>query len=138
MRMWLRPIAILAFALAAGPVASKPLSCSPGPFIVFFERNSSAFNVETRSILDNAIEQSGYCGSAQALIDGHTDKSEIRDLSYVRALDVRDYLVEHGFPLKATTVRSFGNDSPRKTDGADADLQNRRVEITYGPLPDRP
>jgi outer membrane protein OmpA-like peptidoglycan-associated protein len=129
-------LALLPLLLAVGaPVSGRmPLSCSPGPFIVFFDRKSATLDADSRSILDNAISQRGNCGSSYAYLLGHTDTSEPRIVSRKRAETVRLYLVKHGFPRRAITIAWRGAETlrvptPQKT----AERQNRRVEITYGP-----
>jgi outer membrane protein OmpA-like peptidoglycan-associated protein len=128
--------ALLPLVIAAGaPVSGQPpLSCSPGPFVIFFGRGFAKLDAESTSILDDAIRQRGNCGSSQAFLLGHTDTSERRDVSRKRAETTRGYLITHGFPMRDITIAWRGSDKLRlSTPPNTAERQNRWVEITYGP-----
>jgi OOP family OmpA-OmpF porin len=118
------------------PVVTTP--CSPGPFIVFFEWDKSDITPEAASILDNAISQYANCGNAQVMLAGHADKSGSAKynvgLSQRRADAVKAYFVAHAVPDSVISEQAFGESKPR-VDTADGvrEVQNRRVEITYGP-----
>jgi OOP family OmpA-OmpF porin len=115
-----------------------PPVCSPGPFIVFFEWDKSDITPEAASILDNAIGQYANCGNAQVMLAGHADRSGSAKynvgLSQRRADAVKAYLVAHSVADAAISEQAFGESKPR-VDTADGvrEVQNRRVEITYGP-----
>ena len=72
------------------------------------------------------------------MIAGHADRSGPEDynqaLSERRANAVGEYLVGRGIPADVITKQGFGETMPRvpTADGV-RELQNRRVEITYGP-----
>ncbi|MBO9499715.1 MAG: OmpA family protein, partial [Novosphingobium sp.] len=55
-------------------------------------------------------------------------------LSNRRNASVQSYLTGKGIPASAITAKGFGEANPRvpTADGV-RELQNRRVEITYGP-----
>ncbi len=112
--------------------------CSPGPFIVFFEWDKSDVTPEAASILDNAVTQYQSCGNAQVMLAGHADKSGAAaynvGLSQRRADSVKAYLSAHAIPDGVITTQAFGESRPR-VDTADGvrEVQNRRVEVTYGP-----
>ena len=112
--------------------------CVPGPFIVFFEWDKSDITPEAASILDNAVTQYQNCGAAQVQIAGHADKSGSAQynvgLSQRRADAVRGYLASRSIPEGSITTQAFGEERPR-VDTADGvrEVQNRRVEVTYGP-----
>jgi outer membrane protein OmpA-like peptidoglycan-associated protein len=78
------------------------------------------------------------CGSAQVMLAGHADKSGQPKynlgLSERRNASVRTYLEGKGIPSGIISTKAFGESAPR-VDTADGvrELQNRRVEITYGP-----
>ncbi|MFM7028369.1 MAG: OmpA family protein [Chakrabartia sp.] len=118
------------------PVAEK--ICSPGPYIVFFDWDKSDVTSEAASILDNAVTAYADCGSAQVMLAGHADKSGTPKynlaLSERRNASVRTYLEGKGVPAGLISTQAFGETAPR-VDTADGvrELQNRRVEITYGP-----
>ena len=120
------------------PPALEPVVCSPGPFIVFFEWNKSDITPEAGSILDNAVTQYQTCGNAQVMLAGHADKSGSASynvgLSQRRADSVKAYLTSKAIPDGVISTEAFGESRPR-VDTADGvrEVQNRRVEVTYGP-----
>jgi OmpA-OmpF porin, OOP family len=122
------------------PVAETPPPppCSPGPFIVFFEWDKSDITPEAASILDNAVTQYQSCQSAQVMLAGHADRSGAAQynegLSQRRADSVRAYLTSRSIPDTVITSQAFGESRPRvETADGVREVQNRRVEITYGP-----
>jgi outer membrane protein OmpA-like peptidoglycan-associated protein len=116
-------------------IGGLPLSCSPGPFIIFFEHSSSKLDSNSATILNNAVSRRGDCGEMQALIAGYTDTSERRNLSKMRAATVRAYMIKRGMPERDITIRWYGSDRMRvSTPPRTAEAQNRRVEINYGPV----
>jgi OOP family OmpA-OmpF porin len=120
------------------PVVEPVQACSPGPFIVFFEWDKSDITPEAGSILDNAVTQYQSCGNAQVMLAGHADRSGAPTynvgLSQRRADAVKAYLSGHAIPEGVITTEAFGESRPR-VDTADGvrEVQNRRVEVTYGP-----
>ncbi|WP_174292510.1 OmpA family protein, partial [Sphingomonas bacterium] len=113
---------------------------SPGPFIVFFEWNKSDITPEAGSILDNAVTQYQNCGNARVMLAGFTDTSGTPKynigLSQRRADSVRAYITAHGIPDGVVSTQAFGEDPTKlRVQTADGvrEVQNRRVEITYGP-----
>ncbi len=120
------------------PPVVAPVQCSPGPFIVFFEWDKSDITPEAASILDNAVTQYQSCGNAQVMLAGHADKSGSASynvgLSQRRADGVKAYLTSHAIPDGVISTEAFGESRPR-VDTADGvrEVQNRRVEVTYGP-----
>ena len=121
------------------PAPVEPVvQCSPGPFIVFFEWDKSDITPEASSILDNAVTQYQSCGNAQVMLAGHADKSGSASynvgLSQRRADSVKAYLSSHAIPDSVISTEAFGESRPR-VDTADGvrEVQNRRVEVTYGP-----
>jgi len=118
--------------------APEPVVCTPGPYIVFFEWDRSDITPEAGGILDNAVSAYQSCGNAQVMLAGHADRSGAASynvgLSQRRADSVRAYLGSRGIPDGVMTTEAFGESRPR-VDTADGvrELQNRRVEITYGP-----
>jgi outer membrane protein OmpA-like peptidoglycan-associated protein len=105
---------------------------------VFFEWDRSDITPEAASILDNAISAYQNCGNAQVMLAGHADKSGAASynvgLSQRRADSVRSYMSGRGIPDGNISTEAFGETQPR-VDTADGvrELQNRRVEVTYGP-----
>lgn len=118
--------------------APPEVVCTPGPYIVFFEWDRSDITPEAGGILDNALAAYQNCGNAAVMLAGHADRSGSASynvgLSQRRADSVRAYLSSRGIPDGVITTEAFGESRPR-VDTADGvrELQNRRVEITYGP-----
>ena len=117
------------------PVATP---CSPGPFIVFFEWDKSDVTPEAAAILDGAVAQYQNCGSASVMLAGHADKSGAPaynvGLSQRRNESVQAYLAAHSIPAGVITSEAFGESRPRvETADGVREVQNRRVEVTYGP-----
>ncbi|HEX7850972.1 MAG TPA: OmpA family protein, partial [Sphingomonas sp.] len=120
------------------PPPPPAVVCSPGPFIVFFEWDKSDITPEAASILDNAISQYANCGNAQVMLAGHADRSGSAKynigLSQRRADSVKAYMVAHSVPDGVISEQAFGESRPRvETADGVREVQNRRVEITYGP-----
>ncbi len=123
---------------AAPPPPPVAAVCTPGPYIVFFEWDKSDITPEAGSILDNAVTAYGDCGQAQVMLAGHADKSGTPKynlaLSQRRNDSVQAYLTSKGIPGGVITTKAFGEGAPRvETADGVRELQNRRVEITYGP-----
>ncbi len=120
------------------PPAPEAKVCTPGPYIVFFDWNKSDVTPEAASILDNAISNYADCSNTKVVIAGYTDRSGSASynvgLSQRRADTVRSYMGGKGIPDAAISAQGFGESNPRvpTADGV-RELQNRRVEITYGP-----
>ncbi|MCD2325117.1 OmpA family protein [Sphingomonas sp. IC-56] len=124
------------------PPAPEPVApvvvCTPGPYIVFFDWDKSDITPEASSILDNAISNYQNCANTRVVLAGHADRSGSASynvgLSQRRADSVKGYLTGRGISDGVISTEAFGESRPR-VDTADGvrELQNRRVEITYGP-----
>ncbi|MET0310372.1 MAG: OmpA family protein [Sphingomonas sp.] len=114
------------------------VQCTPGPYIVFFDWDKSDITPEAASILDNAISNYQNCGNAKVMLAGHADRSGSASynvgLSQRRADSVKAYFTARSIAESAITTEAFGESRPR-VDTADGvrELQNRRVEVMYGP-----
>ncbi len=112
--------------------------CNKGPYIVFFDWDKSDVTAEAATILDSAITAYGNCDRVPIMLAGYADRSGSTQynqaLSGRRNTAVRGYLTSHGIADAAITSQAFGESNPRvpTADGV-RELQNRRVEITYGP-----
>jgi len=112
--------------------------CETGPYIVFFNFDEAEITPEAATILDNAVSAYANCGTAAVMLAGHTDRSGSvaynMGLAERRNGSVRDYLTARGVPDGRIASEAFGESQPRvpTADGV-RELQNRRVEITYGP-----
>ena len=126
------------FGEPAAPPPPPEVVCSPGPFIVFFEWDKSDITPEAQSILDNAVTQYQSCGNAQVMVAGFTDTSGSAKynmgLSQRRADSVKAYLSSKSVPDAVISTQAFGKTHLRvQTADGVREVQNRRVEITYGP-----
>lgn len=122
---------------APAPVP-EVVRCTPGPYIVFFDWDKSDITPEAASILDNAVNNYTNCGNAQVMLAGHADKSGSASynvgLSQRRADSVKGYLTGKGISDGVISTEAFGESRPRvETADGVRELQNRRVEIMYGP-----
>ena len=120
------------------PPPPPVVPCSPGPFIVFFDWDKSDITPDAAAILDNAVSQYQNCGNAAVMVAGYADRSGTVKynigLSQRRADAVKAYLVAHSIPDSVVTEQAFGESHPRvETADGVREVQNRRVEITYGP-----
>ena len=120
------------------PPPPPPPVCETGPYIVFFNWDKSDITPEAATILDNAVSAYADCGTAAIMLAGYTDRSGSATynmgLAERRNASVRGYLTSRGVPDGRITSEAFGEANPRvpTADGV-RELQNRRVEITYGP-----
>ncbi|WP_120716691.1 OmpA family protein [Tsuneonella amylolytica] len=118
--------------------APQPVACNTGPYIVFFEWDRSDITPEAATILNSAVSAYANCGSAAVMLAGHADRSGSSQynvgLSQRRADAVRSYMTARGVADTRISTEAFGESQPRvpTADGV-RELQNRRVEITYGP-----
>ncbi|RZV32970.1 MAG: OmpA family protein [Sphingomonadaceae bacterium] len=115
-----------------------PPPCNTGPYIVFFEWDKSDITADAANILNNAVTAYANCGTASVMLAGHADRSGPQTynvgLSERRNRSVRAYLAGRGIPEARMSSEAFGESRPRvpTADGV-RELQNRRVEISYGP-----
>ena len=120
------------------PVPVPAPVCEKGPYIVFFDWDKSDITPEAATILDSAVTAYANCANVPIMLAGYADRSG--SVTYNQALSERrnaavtGYLTNHGVPGGAISSQGFGESNPRvpTADGV-RELQNRRVEITYGP-----
>ena len=118
--------------------APPPPPCNKGPYIVFFDWDKADITPEAASVLDSAVTAYGNCVQVPIMLAGYTDRSGStaynQGLSERRNTTVTAYLTDHGIPGSAISSQGFGEANNRvpTADGV-KELQNRRVEITYGP-----
>jgi OmpA-OmpF porin, OOP family len=122
------------------PPAPEPVArvCTPGPYIVFFDHDKADITPEAASILDNAVTAYGDCGQAQVMLAGYADTSGNPrynvGLSQRRSDNVKIYMAGKGIPDGVMSTRALGETALRvQTADGVRELQNRRVEINYGP-----
>ena len=120
------------------PPPPPPPVCNKGPYIVFFDWDKSDITPEAADILNNAISAYANCARVPIMLAGYTDRSGStrynQGLSERRNASVRAYLTARSIPDDVITSQGFGESNNRlpTADGV-RELQNRRVEITYGP-----
>ena len=87
---------------------------TPGPYIVFFDRNSAMLGAEARAALDRFVrEQADPCGAFRLIITGHTDRGERVSIDQRRAAAVRNDLARRGLRALIGPSRGMGGTSPR-------------------------
>ena len=115
-----------------------PPVCNKGPYIVFFDWDRSELTAEATTVLSSAVTAYATCASVPVMVAGYADRSGApgynQGLSERRAGTVRGYLNTRGIDNSAIATQGFGETNPRvpTADGV-REVQNRRVEITYGP-----
>jgi len=120
------------------PVPVPAPVCEKGPYIVFFDWDKSDITPEASTVLDSAVTAYANCASVPVMLAGYTDRSGStqynQGLSDRRNASATSYLTSHGVPGGAISSQGFGESNNRvpTADGV-RELQNRRVEITYGP-----
>lgn len=124
-------------APVAPPPPPRPV-CNTGPYVVFFDFDSSNITPEAAGILNNAVTAYSNCGTARVMLAGHTDTAGSAQYNMAlagrRNEAVRSYMTSRGVPSGQITGEAFGETQPRvpTADGV-REAQNRRVEVTYGP-----
>jgi len=126
----------------APPVAPPPpprvAPCNTGPYIVFFDWDRADITPEAATVLNSAVTAYGDCGNASIMLAGHADRSGTTTynvgLSQRRNAAVTSYLTGRGIPAARVASQAFGETVNRvaTADGV-RELQNRRVEVSYGP-----
>lgn len=114
------------------------VQCNVGPYIVFFDWDQSVITPDAAGILDSAVSNYRNCGTASVMLAGHADSSGNASynvgLSERRNDAVTDYLVSKGIPAGVIGSQAFGETALKVPTGDGVrELQNRRVEVTYGP-----
>jgi len=89
-------------------------------------------------VLDSAVSAYANCASVPIVLAGHADRSGSArynvGLSERRNTETRGYLSDRGISDASITTEAFGESQNRvSTSDGVRELQNRRVEINYGP-----
>jgi len=117
---------------AAAPAAEPaPL---PGPFIIYFDLNSSELNDDARKVLADAFAAATATPTTKLQISGHADRAGTaaynQALSAQRANTVGTALTEMGLDQSLLTSRVSGEEQNAvSTSDGIAEALNRRVEI---------
>jgi outer membrane protein OmpA-like peptidoglycan-associated protein len=112
--------------------------CNKGPYIVFFDWDKADITPQAAMVLDSAVAAYRDCGSAPIVLKGYTDLSGSQaynlGLSGRRNGSVKAFLASRGLSDSVISSQAFGKLNPRvPTKNGVRELQNRRVEIGYGP-----
>lgn len=105
---------------------------------MFFEFDELDITPEAAAVLNSAVTAYGDCGMASVMLAGHTDT--VGSDSYNMALaqrrndSVQMYMTGRGVDASRISTEAFGESDLRvPTAEGVRELQNRRVEIMYGP-----
>lgn len=116
------------------PPAPAPPAPLPGPYLVFFDHDSSEITLEAERIISEASWGIESSGAVRAIVTGHTDRSGSADynmaLSERRADAVSAALQEAGIAVEMIGV-SFAGETLNllPTEDGVREPQNRRAEI---------
>lgn len=102
---------------------------SPGPWTIFFDRNSSKIDPRLSDYLDRILEADRIIGPMKLLIKGHVSPVEKAGVAARRAAAVRDYLVHRGLRRAQMKVVDAGASEPRGRSGGTI-AEDQRVVVT--------
>ena len=116
--------------------APAPAAAAPAPLVVYFEVGSSALRDADKAVLDHASRAFNEGKPIVMILTGTADRTgsaEVNlDLSQRRAEAVLKGLLDRGIPADRFQVLAKGEtDLPVPTSKGVAEVQNRRVEITW-------
>jgi outer membrane protein OmpA-like peptidoglycan-associated protein len=129
------------FVVASGAAMAQDTTAStqpeaPAPLVLYFSSGSSDIRPEDRSVLDQASRAYSQGKPIVMIVTGTADRvgspSVNLVLSQRRATAVVNGLMARGIPAERFQVLAKGETEPAvATDEGVAELQNRRVEITW-------
>ena len=101
---------------------------------IYFNTGKDSFTDETKIRLEGIGKILAEYRQAHFIIEGHTDSTGSdkinKALSEKRAVAVKNYLIENGFPAENLTAKGFGSSQPIGDNKTRKGRQaNRRVEI---------
>jgi outer membrane protein OmpA-like peptidoglycan-associated protein len=113
-----------------------PAPGAPAPLVVYFDIGSTAIRNEDRAVLDHASRAYNDGKPIVMILTGTADRTgnaEVNlELSQRRAAAVLKGLLARGIPADRFQVLAKGEtELPVPTNSGVAELQNRRVEITW-------
>lgn len=109
-------VAALGIAMMSGLAGSGQAhytACTPGPYIIFFDRGVATDGRNAPEIRDNFVENHAACPTSRIVIDGHVAAGEAEGLAIERAIGARHYLVGKGIAAGQIYLRDFGSSEPR-------------------------
>jgi outer membrane protein OmpA-like peptidoglycan-associated protein len=115
---------------------AQPAPAAPAPLVVFFDVGSTTIRNEDKAVLDHASRAYSEGKPIVMILTGTADRTgsaEVNlDLSQRRAEAVLKGLLARGIPADRFQVLAKGEtELPVPTNEGVADMQNRRVEITW-------
>ena len=115
---------------------AQPAPAAPAPLVVLFDVGSTTIRNEDKAVLDHASRAYSEGKPIVMILTGTADRTgsaEIdREISQRRAEAVLKGLLARGIPADRIQVLAKGEtELPVATNSGVAELQNRRVEITW-------
>ena len=104
-----------------------------------FELNKATLGPQVKSLLGEVIGIMNNYSQTNFMIEGHTDSSGPKafnqKLSEMRAMSVKEFLVENGITSSRLQTVGYGEDNPKVSNGTrQGRIKNRRVEFKVIPL----
>jgi outer membrane protein OmpA-like peptidoglycan-associated protein len=123
-------------ATEAAKTDAQPAPAAPAPLVVLFDVGSTTLRNEDKAVLDHASRAYSEGKPIVMILTGTADRTgsaEVNlDLSQRRAAAVLKGLLARGIPADRFQVLAKGEtELPVPTNSGVAELQNRRVEITW-------
>jgi outer membrane protein OmpA-like peptidoglycan-associated protein len=123
-------------ATEAAKTDTQPAPAAPAPLVVFFDVGSTTLRNEDKAVLDHASRAYSEGKPIVMILTGTADRTgsaEINlEISQRRAEAVLKGLLARGIPADRFQVLAKGEtELPNPTNSCVAELQNRRVEITW-------
>jgi outer membrane protein OmpA-like peptidoglycan-associated protein len=120
----------------AAQTEAQPAPAAPAPLVVYFDVGSITIRNEDKAVLDHASRAYSEGKPIVMILTGTADRTggaEVNlDLSQRRAEAVLKGLLARGIPADRFQVLAKGEtELPVPTNAGVAELQNRRVEITW-------
>ncbi len=115
---------------------AQPAPAAPAPLVVFFDVGSTTIRNQDKAVLDHASRAYSEGKPIVMILTGTADRTggaEVNlELSQLRAQAVLKGLLARGIPADRFQVLAKGEtELPVATNSGVAELQNRRVEITW-------
>jgi outer membrane protein OmpA-like peptidoglycan-associated protein len=122
--------------IEAAKTDAQPAPAAPAPLVVYFETGSSTIRNQDKAVLDHASRAYNEGKPIVMILSGTADRTgtaEVNlELSQRRAAAVLKGLLARGIPADRFQVLAKGEtELPVPTNSGVAELQNRRVEITW-------
>ncbi|WP_293863273.1 OmpA family protein [uncultured Alsobacter sp.] len=130
------PLATLAGSAFAQEPAQAPPPAAPAPLVLYFDTGSAQIRDQDKAVLDQASRAYSQGKPIVMIVTGTADRvgapAGNLTLSQRRATAVLNGLIARGIPADRFQVLAKGETEPVvSTEEGVAELQNRRVEITW-------